>query len=257
MPLAPRAAVPVCAVSVLAAAAVHADRRYFVQSHTPYLAPAGNLELEVWANAAHGQGDSSGTAWENRAEFEYAINDRLTGSFYLNYVQSDGGAQRFDGPSLELIYALGERGAIPLDPAVYLEARENGSELELEPKLLLAQRAGSWLAVANLIGEFETFHSGPEQGEWEKALELTTGVTHEWGTKLALGLEAKYVRELADEAGNPSALFLGPTLNLQTTKLQLALGWQPQIWGDPDTHGGRNVLDFPRSEVRVILGIGL
>jgi hypothetical protein len=109
----------------------------------------------------------------------------------------------------------------------------------------------------NLIGEFETFHSGPAQGEWEKALQLTTGVAREWGTKCSLGLEAKYVRELQDAAGNPSSLFLGPTLNLQATKLQLALGWQPQVWGDPDTHGGRNLADFPRSEVRLILGIDL
>src|SRR5207245_4924137 len=108
----------------------HADRRYFLQSYTPYLVPAGTLELEMHAIARAGQGDSTNTAWENRAEFEYAIADRLTGALYLNFVQPGGesGAHRFDGPSLELIYALGGRGRLPRDPAADLEVRATGDD---------------------------------------------------------------------------------------------------------------------------------
>jgi hypothetical protein len=87
-----------------------ADRRYFVQTYTPYLAPAENLELETWAIAQEGRGDSTNTAWQTRAEFEYSISDRLTGAAYLNFVQDAGGPQRFDGPSLEVIYQLAEPG---------------------------------------------------------------------------------------------------------------------------------------------------
>jgi hypothetical protein len=141
------------ALAILSAGVAHADRRYFVQSYTPYLAPSGTLEFEAWSIAQSGQGDSSNTGWVNRAEFEYAITDRLTGAAYLNFEQPGGeGASRFDGPSLELIYRLSDRGRIPLDPAVYLEMRENGDELEIEPKLLLAHRAGPWVGAANLIG---------------------------------------------------------------------------------------------------------
>ena len=164
---------------------------------------------------------------------------------------------RFDGPSLEMIYQLGERGRIPLDPALYLEARENGDELEIEPKLLLAHRHGPVLGVVNLIGEYETHHTGDEQGESEKSLRVSGGLTRELGATWALGLEAFYHRRLDEDAGNPSALFAGPTLNFQATKLQLALGWHPQWWGDPDSSGGLDLADFPRSEFRLILGTDL
>ena len=45
----------------------HADRRYFLQSYTPYLSPAGELELEIHSIARNGQGDSTNTGWTNRA----------------------------------------------------------------------------------------------------------------------------------------------------------------------------------------------
>src|SRR5512135_2075900 len=87
------------AVLGLMPATASADRRYFVQSYTPYLAPPGNLELEATSIARSGQGDSTATSWENRLEFEYGISDRLTGAFYLNFVQPPGAdaPMTFDG----------------------------------------------------------------------------------------------------------------------------------------------------------------
>jgi hypothetical protein len=243
---------------LLLSAPAWADRRYFVQSYTPYLAPAGNLELETWAIAQEGRGDTTNTAWQTRAEFEYSINDRLTGAAYLNFVQDAGGPQQFDGPSLEVIYQLAEPGKILLDPAVYLEVRESGTELELEPKLLLGRRQNAWVAAANLIGEFEYLHDAPPGYEdTEKNFEFTLGVSREFGAAFALGLEGRYQSEFLDGATDPSALFLGPTINLQSSKVQLAIGWHPQISGAPSTHGGRNLADAPRSEFRMILGVGL
>jgi hypothetical protein len=245
------------ALAALLPGAARADRRYFVETYTPYIAPAGELELEIWSTSLRGQGDSTATAWENRAEFEYAIADRLTGAFYLNYVQDPGGATRFDGPSVELIYTLAERGKLPLDPALYLEVRENGDEVELEPKLLVGLRHGPLVAAANLIGEFETFQAGDAKGQTEKVLRATLGLSREFGAKFALGLEASYRHGFEENAGNPSALFLGPTINLQAEKLQLALGWHPQVWGDPSTAASLNLSDYARSAFRIILGMDL
>ncbi len=246
----------VALAALLAAGVAHADRRYFVHSYTSYLAPAGTLEFESWTVAASGQGDSANTAWQNRAEFEYAISDRLTGAAYLNFVQPGGeGAQRFDGPSLELIYRLAEPGRMPLDPAVYLEVRENGDELEVEPKLLLAGRRGAVVSALNLVGEVERHHRGG--AETEKRLRVTWGVTRELGVHVALGMEALYDRDLGGEAGHPAAVFAGPTINLQSTKLQLALGWQPQWWGDLANAANLDLDHFPRAEFRMILGVDL
>ncbi|OGF17791.1 MAG: hypothetical protein A2W00_05960 [Candidatus Eisenbacteria bacterium RBG_16_71_46] len=258
MPLIRRSALMVVLLSV-AAGSAHADRRYFVQSYTPYLAPAGNLELEVFSIAASGQGDTTGTAWRNRIEFEYGIADRLTGAAYLNFVQPAGvdAPMTFDGPSLEFIYRLADPGKLPVDPAAYLEVRANGSELELEPKLLLARRVYQLVSVVNVVGEYERHNAGSDRGTTEKKLQLTAGVSREIGHVVAVGLEAVYARSFLADGPDASSFQLGPTINLQTPKLQLALGWQPQISGRPATNAGLNLSDFPRSEVRLIVGVEL
>ena len=247
------------ALALSAAGLVHADRRYFVHSYTPYLAPAGNLELEVISIAASGQGDTTATAWKNRFEFEYGITDRLTGAAYLNFVQPAGGdaGTTFDGPSLELIYRLADPGRLPVDPAAYLEVRANGSEVEFEPKLLLARRIYRLVSALNVIGEIERHTAGDERGETEKALRVTAGASREIGRVLAIGLEAVYQRQFFGDAPDATSQLLGPTLNLQTSKMQISLGWQPQIAGSPASSGGLNLTDFPRSEVRLWLGVEL
>lgn len=244
---------------LLAAGAADADRRAFVQSYTPYLAPAGNLELEVISIASSGRGDTTNTAWRNRIEFEYGITDRLTGAAYLNFVQPPGvGApMTFDGPSLELILRLADPGRLPVDPAAYLEVRANGSELEIEPKLLLARRIHQLVGVVNVGGEFERHDAGEARGTTEKVLRLTAGVCREIGHVVAVGLEAVYTREYLAGSPDPSSVLLGPTINLQTPKVQLTLGWHPQITGQPASRGGLNLADFPRSEVRLLLGVEL
>ena len=56
---------------------------------------------------------------------------------------------------------------------------------------------------------------------------------------------------------DPRLHLLGPTLNFQTSKVQLSLGWHPQLSGSPSSSGHLNLADFPRSEIRVLLGVGL
>lgn len=254
-----RSAALLAALLLLTSATVHADRRYFVQSYTPYLAPAGSLELEVISRALSGQGDSTGTAWANRFEFEYGITDRLTGALYLNFIQPTGAeaGMVYDGPSLELIYRPTDPGKYFVDPAGYVEVRANGSELELEPKLLLGRRVHQLVCVANVIGEFEWHLNGDEKGETEKNMQLTLGASRELGKVAAIGFEGIYSHSFLEEGTNPSAIQFGPTLNLQTPKIQVALGWHPQISGSPTSKGGLNLADFPRSEVKLIIGVSL
>jgi hypothetical protein len=240
-----------------------ADRRYFVGMYTPYVAPKGSMELETWLTAMTGKQDpSEHTSWEQREEFEYAITDRLTGSFLLTYDQESGGPLRFDAPSIEFVYQL--PGTIPGDPALYLETRESGEELEFEPKLLLARRVHRLVSAVNFIGEFEFRHNDEElltdgsvlRKEW--AGEIAAGSTLEVGTNLSVGFEARYRAEYPNFGPRAAAIFsLGPTINLQSEKVQLSLGVHPQLWGDPQTKGNLNLVDFERTRVRVILGIDL
>lgn len=246
-------------VLCLTASAAHADRRYFVQSYTPYTPTEGTLELETITIARSGQAGTDATGWRNRIEFEYGMTDRLMCAAYLNFVQSPeaGAASRFDGPSFEFIYALAERGRLAVDPAAYFEVRANGSELELEPKLLLARRLYRLVGVLNVTGEFERITAGDEKGETEKAVKVSAGLSRELGRRFALGVESHYERELLDETPDAARWLLGPTLNVQTPRIQMALGWHWQVHGTPASSGSLNLADFPRSEVRLILGVDL
>src|SRR5262249_48312763 len=147
-----------------------ADRRYFLQSYTPYLPAAGNLELESHSIARYGQGDTTGTSWQNRIEFEYGMADPLTRGLHPHFIQPAGidAPVTFDGPSLELIYQIAPPGRWAVDPAAYLEVRANGNDFELEPKLLLGRRIYRLVGVVNVIGEWERIVAGPEKGTTEK-----------------------------------------------------------------------------------------
>lgn len=244
---------------LLLAAPAHADRRYFVQSYTPWVQPSGNLELETITIARSGQDGATATGFGNRIELEYGVTDQLTAAAYLNFVQAPevDAPTRFDGPSLEFLYRLAEPGSLAIDPALYLEVRANGSELEFEPKLLLARRIYKLVGVLNAIGEFERITAGDEKGETEKALGVSAGLSRELGKSFALGVESVYTRELLDEGDDPARWLLGPTLNVQRDKVQLSLGWHVQVAGSPATRDGLNLADFPRSEVRLLLGVEL
>lgn len=242
-----------------------ADRRYFVQSYTPYLAPAGTVEFETWLTAKSGKADPAlHTGWDNRFEWEYAITDRLTGAAYLNFSQEPGGSMTFESPSLELIYALAERGSVFGDPALYMEVSETGEEMEIENKLLLAHRSNRLVSALNLVSEIEVRHNDEEKmpdGSTfhnQFAGAITAGTSYEVTSGFAFGLEARYLTEHPNFGAQSAALLaFGPTINLQSGRMQLALGVHAQLWGTPKTNGSRNLEDFEKTQVRAILGVDL
>ena len=242
-----------------------ADRRYFVQSYTPFLAPAGTVEFETWLTAKTGKSDPTvHTGWVPRFEWEYGITDRLTGAAYLNFSQDPGSALTFESPALELIYALAERGSVFGDPALYLEVSETGEEMEIENKLLLAHRHNRLVSVVNLVSEIEVRHNDEEKLPDGKTFhnqftgKLTAGSTYEVTSAFALGLEAVYRTEHPNFGAQSAAMLsLGPTLNLQSGRMQLALGVHAQLWGTPKTNGSRNLADFEKTQIRAILGVDL
>lgn len=244
----------------LAAPAARADHRYFLQSYPPFVSEKGESEISMWTTALLGQNNSVGTAWNNRAEYEYAISDRLMSALYLNWTQASGAAaaQHFDGLSLEAIYAFAEPGRIAFNPSAYLEVGESGDALSLEPALLLGEKYGAWMAGANVIGEVELRHRpGPGESGTEKAFSLTGGLSRDIGKQVALSLEARYTQVFPGGGEHPAALFLGPTLDLDADKVQLLLGWHPQLTGSPVTSKGLNLSEFAKSEFRMLLSIEL
>ena len=87
---------------------------------------------------------------------------------------------------------------------------------------------------------------------------LTAGSSYEVTSAFALGLEAVYRTEHPNfDARSAAMLSLGPTLNLQSGRMQLALGVHAQLWGTPKTNGSRNLADFEKTQIRAILGVDL
>jgi hypothetical protein len=246
-------------------AAARADRRYFLLTYMPHLDDAGESEIEGWATSKVGKQDpGESPTWETRAEWEYTINPRLGAAAYLNFERLPGGPMKFSSPSVEFIYRPAEAGRIPLDPALYLEVTESGDELELEPKLLLATQFAKWVAAVNLVGEFEFRHNDEERLASGAVLRnaavpsITAGIAYGAGRRVALGLEARALSEHPNFGGQSAALLsAGPSLNLELGRAQLAVGVLPQILGTPRSSGRRNLVDFEKTQVRVVLGFEL
>lgn len=259
------AVVALVLIPALLPGAARADRKYFVETYTPYLAPAGEVELETWLTSRSGKEEDQGlTAWEWRQEFEVSVTDRLTAAAYLNFDQPGGGTLHFEAPSLEFIYALADPGRIPGHPALYLEAKESGEELELEPKLLLAHRSRRFVGALNLVGEFEFRHNDEELLEsgavmrkaW--AWKVVGGTAYELSPRVSAGVEARYVAEYPNFGPRSgSALSLGPVFNVQAGEVQIGVGVLRQLRGSPRTSGDLNLDDFERTQVRAIIGVEL
>ncbi len=271
-------------VMSMGAGSAHADRRYFVYSYTPFLRSAGGLEMETWLTSASGKTGTRAPEWQQRMELEYAPTDRVTTAGYLNFSQSgDPGAMlRFEGPSLEVIWKMVEPGRIFGDPAAYLELGDSGERYTVEPKLLLGGRHGRWVLAANLVGEM-SFPHGRESGgevepvaaarrdrsalegslaeevvERELEMEFTGGLSYELHPQVAVGLEARYQGVHPDFGAREAAMIsVGPVVNVQSRRVQLALGVQPQVWGTPSERGRRNLSAFDKVQVRAILGVDL
>jgi hypothetical protein len=229
----------------------------FVRSYTPYLEPRGEAELAVWSTAHSGRREDPGTAWDHRLEYEYAWTGRLTSAAYLNFAQGPepGAPLTFDSPSLEFIYAFGDRGRVPFDPAFYLECTKHEDAVEIEPKLLFAREAGPDQQVLNLVAEFDV---GPgEADEPRQSVELISGASHEFRSGVSLGIEGGYRREFLGAGRAPASVAFGPSVGARLARAHVTVGWQPQVWGSPSTQGWLNTGDFERSEVRAIFSLEL
>jgi hypothetical protein len=260
--------VPVVAALVallLIPSVASADRLYFLLSYTPYLDPAGESEVELWGTSRRGKQDpAEGPTTESRLEWEYSISSRLTGSAYLNFSRPPGGPLKFDSPSLGFIYQPVQVGRVFGDPALYLEVTESGDELELEPKILLGRRTNRWIGALNLGGEFLFRHNDEELLASGKVLrneftgEVSAGIAYGVGRRVAAGIEARGLSEHPNFGRQAASLLsVGPALNVQLGKAQLAVAWLPQVRGTPRTSGSRNLEDFERSQVRAVIGLEL
>ena len=131
----------------------------------------------------------------------------------------------------------------------------SGLEAEVEGRLILDKRMGSFVAALNVVGEHAwSLEAGPVAQETE--LEVDAGVAWHFAPSWSVALEARNVNLLG--AGGNSVLFAGPTLAYAAGGWWAALSVQPQLVAARGaTDGSLNLDDHERVEARLLLGFHL
>ncbi|MFA6599129.1 MAG: hypothetical protein WCS69_15505 [Ignavibacteriaceae bacterium] len=241
----------------------HADRRYFGRSYLANTLPAKAFEFELWNTARIGKADGYFYRFQPRMEFEYGITDRLTTSFYMNFdsqqIENSTTSSKefgFDGTAIEFRYRLTELGEYMVDPAVYFELTYAGSEVEYESKFILSKRIENIIVALNLTGEI-----GRDviANKHKTSFELTGGMGYDITPTFAAGLEFKNHSNFDNIYGEKvnSALFVGPTINLQAEKFYFTFNFLAQVSGTHASGSGLDLNGHEKYEFRTILGVEL
>ena len=265
---------PLLAALSLAAltASAHADERLFGFSYEADLLPKGGLEYEQTVTNYNGQAAGIFNRWQIAQELEYGFTDRLSGSLYLNFNDaytsvidpSTGLADSseefsFDGLSSEWKYQVLSPLRDLFGLVLYLEPRFSGTELELEPKIILQKNLGDdWTLAVNLTPETEWGFAADGQTMHGEEY-VSAGLAWKSG-EFAAGAEILNSRLRPEWGGETaSAWFAGPTLHYAAEKWWATLAVLPQVEGQSagGASGGLSFIndDYAKVESRLILGI--
>jgi hypothetical protein len=250
------------AVASMCAAHTYADERLFTYSYEAEVLPKGGLEFEQWVTHRRDKADGVFSRWDFREELEYGLTDRLTTALYLNFRDTTETTEtveahdfEFKGISSEWKYQILNPNTKPIGLLGYGEITYNGSELELEEKLILQKNFGErWVTVFNAILEQEWEWEGDDE-ERELAVEFTAGVSYRLNKNWALGIEGRHHRVYADfDDEIAKAWFVGPVVHYGSGKWWGTLTVLPQVAGSPDMAQGLELDEHTKVEVRLIAG---
>jgi hypothetical protein len=240
----------------LSGSALAIERRFTYNYESRVLNP-GDKEIELWTTPRIGREDYY-LRFDNRAELELGLTERLQTSVYLNFTTKTVGAEReseFEGSlSNEWKYKLLDPSADVVGLALYGEGTAGLHELEVEAKLLLDKRFGDFLAAINLVGEHE-WEFEEEGVERAIVFEQTAGVAYFIGERFSAGFEAKH-HMLYEGRFMGSALYVGPTVSYAAKSWWLAATFSPQVASilPAGREGSLELDDHERFIGRVLLG---
>lgn len=233
------------------------EHRFGYTYESGVLAP-GAKELEVYSTLRAGRQDYY-SALDQRLSFEVGVTDRLMTAFYFNWNNTTAGdsalstAFAWQGFSSEWKLKLADPVADPVGLGLYAEFTFNTDGMELEPKVIVDKRIGSWIVAANLVGEFE-YAATPEEMELEEiAPNLTLGVSKELGNGFHAGLELNNHNAIvrSEASGNLeyafSALYLGPVVSYATQSWWMTFSVLPQLPALSKESGG-SILELDDGE---------
>lgn len=246
-----------------------ADERFFTYVYEADTLPEGGWELEQWVTHQNGRDDQDYAAWNFRTEIEHGITSDLTGALYLNWDsiridRSNGESEsdtKFKGVSAELMYAFLSPVLDPVGLAAYLEYTTDGTDNELEAKLIASKELGPIVLAANGVYEME-WERENQRTEEEASLQFVLGAAYKLSPQWSLGVEARnksaYPGGLDLNGQEFQSWSVGPNVHFGSPKWWATLTVLPQVWGNGDgSRGGRNLVHEEEVEIRLIFGIHL
>ncbi len=255
-----------------------AGEKLFGYSYEPLTMPEGAIELEEWVTPRLGKAGGVFSEFDLRSEIEVGVIDDLQTSLYLNlsstraanarsgrrsqgFITNDAGDQQFsefsfDSISNEWIYKFLDPVADPIGLAAYVELETNGSEFEIEEKLLLGKVWGQVSLAVNLIFE-QDFRAHENEPNRAIHFNVTTGLEYRVAkTPLAFGIEFRDENQLDYYTKyTHSVVSLGPNLHWATPHWWATLTVFPQIASPTRTYKSFDYDAYEVIEVRLIIGI--
>ena len=240
---------------------IYADGRKFAKSYTANTMPANEFEFELMYFNTFDKMAGTFITYMPRFELEYGLLDKLTASFYFNFKGVNAKNNSYDSEpfklksnSLELRYRLTEEGKEIIDPALYFEFEYGKNVVAYEPKIILSKDYKKFTSVLNITSEFERETSTNEK---TTNFEITGGTVYQFTRVFGAGIEFRHSRVYEDTFGNGigEATLLGPTINIKTEEINLAINIMRQVAGSPVTSNGLELLRHEKYEFAAILEI--
>lgn len=235
-----------------------ANERKFTYTYESLVLPPGGKELELWVTPRL-QRESYYVRFDNRAELELGVTERLMTAFYVNF-RSVTKADRSNALSWSLSnewkYKLLDPVADPVGFAVYGEVTGAPALFEAEAKLIADKRIGNFIAALNLVGEHE-WKFGADELEREVILEQDLGLGYQLTPHFSAGLEARNHVVFANGEFEGAALYVGPVVTYASGSWWLAVTFTPQVSGfkpAADDHDPLELHEHERYNGRVLLG---
>ncbi len=222
--------------------------RHFIYNYETGVENAGEKDLETYTFYLFGR-DTFYSALKQQIEFETGLGDGVQTSLYLNFAQElvqdpSGGVQQSGGPLLDGVsnewkFKLADCVADPLGAGFYLEPEFEPDDFELEMKLLLDKRMGSWLWVFNLLAA-PAFDYADRGGSF--LLRPSMGLGCFLSDSVFIGIESMD-ENFYDSRPMRSVFSLGPCLQYSGKDWWVEIAFLPQL-----ANIGGPSLDFTDSQ---------
>jgi len=256
--------------AILLAGPAGADNRIFTYTYEPGTEPHGDWEYEQSVTLRAGRdatvGQENYQQWQFREEIEYGVTDNYTAALYLNhdytyFTDPGSGAStsrnEWKGVSFENRYLVLNPTEHAVGLTLYLEPTCDGSDFELEQKIILGQRHGDWKWAFNISHATEWKNDfRTSEGELEFSFGLARQLTRRW----SLGFEILDHNELPEyKEWENTAVYAGPVLAYRRSNWWAALTVMPQIYGsnftgDPDGNYQLELEGHERVNARLLVG---